>query len=46
MMRRSSTRSTPRTSVGKCGIRAHRSSLNQNNFWRMIPILSKNESGP
>src|SRR6478672_13369380 len=34
--RRSSTRSTPRTSVGKCGsIRAHCSSLSQNRFLPM-----------
>jgi hypothetical protein len=34
-----STRSTLRTSVGKCGsIRAHYSSLSQNKFLRMIPI--------
>src|SRR6185437_7065190 len=39
MTRRSSTRSTPRTSVGKCGsIRIHCSSLSQNRFARMIPI--------
>src|SRR5215467_10523280 len=36
--RRSSTRSTPRTSVGKWGlIRNHCSSLSQNKFLRTIP---------
>src|SRR5215510_4408154 len=45
--RRSSTRSTPRTSVGRRGsIRFHCSSLSQNRFLRTVPILSKNESGP
>jgi hypothetical protein len=40
--RRSSLRSTPRTSVGKCGsIRAHCSSFSQKRFLRMIPIPSK-----
>jgi hypothetical protein len=35
MTRRSSARSTPRTSVGKCGsIRSHCSSLSQNRFLR------------
>jgi len=43
--RRSSTRSTPRTSVGKWGlIRDHCSSLSQNKFLRTIPIPSKFES--
>src|SRR5215469_2397307 len=40
MTRRSSTRSTPRTSVGRRGsIRFHCSSLSQNRFLRTIPIL-------
>ena len=43
--RRSSTRSTPRTSVGKWGlIRDHCSSLSQNKFLRTIPIPFKFES--
>src|SRR5262245_25406188 len=46
MTRRSSTRSTPRTSVGRRGsIRFHCSSFSQNRFLRTIPIPSKNESG-
>ena len=40
MIRRSSCRSTPRTSVGKRGsIRRHCSSLSQNKFLLTIPIL-------
>src|ERR1700691_6108649 len=40
--RRSSTRSTPRTSVGRWGsIRFHCSSLSQNRFLRTIPPLPK-----
>ena len=43
MTRRSSARSTPRTSVGRCGsIRFHCSSLSQNRFLRMIPIPQTN----
>jgi hypothetical protein len=43
--RRSSTRSTPRTSVGRWGlIRDHCSSLSQNKFLRTIPIPFKFES--
>jgi hypothetical protein len=43
--RRSSTRSTPRTSVGKWGlIRDHCSSLSQNKFLRTIPIPLSNSN--
>src|SRR5262245_47254146 len=46
MTRRSSTRSMPRTSVGRRGsIRFHCSSFSQNRFLRTIPIPSKNEPG-
>src|SRR5947209_1651023 len=42
--RRSSARSTPRTSVGKCGsIRAHCSSLSQNRFLLMNPSPNTNQ---
>src|SRR5437764_15025167 len=42
MTRRSSARSTPRTSVGKCGsIRSHCSSLSQNKFLRTARIPKK-----
>jgi hypothetical protein len=45
--RRSATRSTPRTSVGKCGsIRAHCSSFSQNKFLRMIPIPLQKRQAP
>jgi hypothetical protein len=43
--RRSSTRSTPRTSVGKWGlIRDHCSSLSQNKFLRTIPASVSNSN--
>jgi hypothetical protein len=42
--RRSSARSTPRTSVGKCGsIRDHCSSLSQNRFLLMNPSPNTNQ---
>src|SRR6476659_2645441 len=42
--RRSSARSTPRTSVGKCGsIRAHCSSLSQNKFLLINPSPTTNQ---
>src|SRR5258705_1035187 len=45
MTRRSSTRSTPRTSVGKCGsIRAHCWSLSQNRFLLINPSPNTNQS--
>src|SRR4051794_18233938 len=44
MTRRSSARSTPRTSVGKCGsIRAHCSSLSQNRFLLINPSPNTNQ---
>ena len=44
--RRSSARSTPRTSVGRCGsIRFHCSSLSQNRFLRISQSPSNFESG-
>src|SRR6185437_12122010 len=43
--RRSSTRSTPRTSVGRWGlIRDHCSSLSQNKFLRTIPVPLPNSN--